>query len=135
MRSPHSGRTWRYILEATLVGVVAVAILLFSLFELYSRLVGAPNYSSDSVKLEAIGALLGGYVCFILMKYCASESKLDSVLDLAEKKGVWTFISRDKWLNAMIDCARRADAVSTQHYSDPPTLSKNSVRYFNAIQY
>jgi hypothetical protein len=125
--------TKHYFLAVAPIFLLATAALVISIVEIALSAFGIAPHLSVSIQLSGMTALLAAYIGYVVVMYYRTESKLNDVLSLAKKKDVWTFVSRDKWLKAMTDCAIRADAVCTQHYSDPPGTWGKSTTYFEQI--
>jgi hypothetical protein len=124
----------RLNLESFVVGATALAVLGLSLHDMFSGLIGGKEFLSESKKIGAIEIMLSVYVLYVLVKNLGFESKLDDLLNTADKKDILTYDSRDKWLQEMAGCATSGGAISTQHFSDPPEMvGGKSKEYFAQV--
>lgn len=114
-----------------LMGIAAIAIALIDVAALvfhWNELLSAEH--KISILLLSMGALL----LFLFQSRDDSKDakdKLELVLSAVGARKIRTFGTRDEWLSVMTENDSKADSVSTQHFSEPPSiLGGKSDEYF-----
>lgn len=126
----------RYITNSIL-GLMALTAIAAALFDVSAGFFKWNVQLSDSYKITLLLLAVGALLLFMFQVRDDSKDakeKIGLILSTVGTQKVRTFSSRDEWLQLMADEAAKADSVSTQHFSEPPSvLGGKSDEYFRRV--